>query len=466
MALSSSLDTEIVSSFHTCGYYSIVLTYEGTSKHYSGYGLTSLGFEQNFQVGSKYRERYLSSTSPQRIFNISEDKYIPSQIYATAPDQAILVNTATAFLQGFYPPLGSSNPEIASSTLNNGTVTQNPLDGYQYVFLRGADTNSPDTIWLKGDDDCPAYSRAASILSQSTEYQSRLTSTADFYAGFADLLSDVYNYTPQNLTYENAYDIFDLLNVAHIHNASLPRNLTMNELSQLRTLADSAELAANFNATQPARSIGARTLAGLVLAQLNQTVASAGRKPKFSLLAGSYDTFLAFFGLAGLTDVNVGFTGLPAYASSMAFEVFSDGDGEAFPRDTAALSVRFMFHNGTAGALDNFPLFGREDSVMPWGVFVEEIEKRAIRDLEEWCGVCESREGLSEMYAMGQGSEGTEGRKGGMSNAVAGVIGAMVTVGVVAVCGVVAGAVLWWKRRQGARTIGEKGSVSSGSASA
>jgi len=72
----------------------------GTSKHYSGYELTNLGFQMNFQVGEDYRAIYVSSKSPKKILGISENKHTPAQVFASAPDQSVLLNTATAFLQG------------------------------------------------------------------------------------------------------------------------------------------------------------------------------------------------------------------------------------------------------------------------------------------------------------------------------------------------------------------------------
>ncbi|KAF2465072.1 phosphoglycerate mutase-like protein [Lindgomyces ingoldianus] len=443
----------------------LVFTRHGdrTSKHYSGYGLTSLGFEQNFQVGSSYRSRYLSSASPRRIFNISEDKYVPSQIYASAPDQSVLINTATAFLQGFYPPLGGVSPKLATQTLNNGTATQNPLNGYQYVFLHGADANSPDTIWLKGDDACPALTNASESFENSTEFQAKLESTKAFYAGFWDFLKGVYDYTPQKMTYAKAFDIFDLINVANIHNSSIPRNITSEELFQLRTLADSAEFAYNFNASQPARSIGGKTLTGAILNQLNQTVTTKG-KLKFSLLAGSYDSFLAFFGLSNLISASTNFYGLPDYASTMAFELFTPENTTAFPSDVNALSVRFLFHNGSAGSLDTFPLFGRSENTTPWPEFVTQMKSRAITNAEQWCQTCNSPDDFCALYRTVPTSV-AEKSKGGMSNAMAGVIGAMVMLGVVAICGILAFVLFWRRKKEAAVTTEEKASVASGSVS-
>ncbi|KAF5018137.1 hypothetical protein F66182_9900 [Fusarium sp. NRRL 66182] len=437
-----------------------------TTKWYGAQSLTSLGAEQNFRVGSDYRSRYLSSDSEHRILGISEDEYNPSQIYASAPDQGILVNTATAFLQGFYPPLADLDPEIASQTLNNGSESEAPLDGYQHVRLHAINDNSPDTIWIKGDDVCPRYKTASESFMDSHVFVQREKDTEAFYAQFYDLLSEgVYNLRPENMSYRNAYNIYDLVNVARIHNSTSPaRNVSDKDLLQLRTLADSAELGQNWNASDPARAIGAETLSGAILAQLNQTVSSRGHL-KFSLFGGSYDTFLAFFGLAGLLDESPDFHGLPEYASTMAFELFAEDDTDEFPSE-GDLRVRWLFRNGTAGELETYPLFGTGEDSLAWSEFVSEAEERAITDVGVWCDKCGSEADFCAAYRDDDDdddvqSEGEEtGDGGGMSNAVAGAIGAMVTLGVVAMVGAAAFVLM---RRKRTATVNDKDSVGSAS---
>jgi hypothetical protein len=70
--------------------------------------------------------------SSHRILNISEFNYISSQVYATAPNQGILLDTATAYLQGLYPPLVDLSSQVATQALNNGSKLEGPLNGYQY----------------------------------------------------------------------------------------------------------------------------------------------------------------------------------------------------------------------------------------------------------------------------------------------------------------------------------------------
>lgn len=61
----------------------------GNSKHYSGYQLSPLGITENFEVGSDYRDLYIAAGSQKQILGISESKYVPSQVYASAPDQQV-----------------------------------------------------------------------------------------------------------------------------------------------------------------------------------------------------------------------------------------------------------------------------------------------------------------------------------------------------------------------------------------
>lgn len=438
------------------------------SKTYSGYGLTSLGFQQNFQVGSVYRDIYLSSNSSKQILGISEDKYVPSQLYASAPSQKILSNTATAFLQGLYPPLEGTDPEVASITLNNGTEYTNPLGGYQYVFLNGVDENTPNTIWIKGDDGCPAYTEAADTFVDSAEFKERDAATRDFYAKFWPQLEDVFFLKESDLNYKKAFDIFDLINVAQIHNTSEVERVSSEDLFQLRTLADSAEFALNYNTSQPGRSIHAQTLSGAILKQLNQTVSTKG-KLKFSLLAGSYDTFLAFFGITQLTRANPNFFGLPHYASTLAFEILTDEDVEEFPSNTDDLKVRFLFRNGSdiGAPLTAFPLFGQSETVLPWTEFVEKMGDIAITSPDVWCSSCRSTEDFCAVYNSTLSTGSINPPSGGgskMSNAVAGVIGAAVTLGAV----LIAGLLFWLIRRRKSSAAApvspgfvEKGSISS-----
>jgi prostatic aicd phosphatase len=367
-----------------------------------------------------------------------------------------------------YPPLAAVNSQSATQTLVNGTQVQSPLGGTQYVTLHGEDTNSPDTIWIKGADTCPAVTKAQATFENSTEFKDNVAKTKAFYAGFWDIMQNVYDYTEAKLTYAKAFDIFDLINTASTQNRTIIRNVTSDDLFQLRTLADSAEFGYNFNSSMPARSIGGRTMAGGLFMQLNQTVASQG-KLKFSLLAGSYNTALSFFGLMNLTAASPDFFGLPVYASTHTFELFTTETTSSFPTDLSTLNIRYLFKNGTGAAFTAFPLFGRSEDSIPWPQFVVEMQSRAITTVKAWCQACGNSDGFCLQYASSNNasvtSSSSSASKGGMSNAVAGVISALVTLGVLAIVGALA-FVLLRRRKSNANGVPVERKVSVGSSGA
>lgn len=272
---------------------------------------------------------------------------------------------------------------------------------------------------------------------------STLESSRDFYSQFVKPLDGIL--PAANVSYAQAFDVFDLLNVGRIHNDSVAEAVTADQLDQLRYYADSEELALNYNKTVPARSIGGMTLAGGILRQLDQTITTQG-KLKLSLMAGSYDTMLSFFGLTNLTDLDPNFKGLPTYASNLAFELFTEADVDTFPSDPADLRVRFLFRNGTT-TLKTFPLFGNSEDTMSYADFKTQLGARAISNVKDWCAMCQSEADFCSLdqYAASSSSSSNGAAKSGggksssgLTVAQAGVVGAMTTLGVVALLGALA----------------------------
>lgn len=201
--------------------------------------MTNLGAQQCYNSGSFYRDLYIADGAPSQINGISSQRADHTQLWASAPDQSVLFQTANNFLQGLYPPLSTLDPILATEELANGTFTEAPLEGYQYIHIQGEADNAPDTIWLKGDDECPAYSSASNTYRQSEAYKNTLQSTQSFYTQYEDLLGPILG--AGNVSYAKAYDVFDLLNTAKIHNASIAEQISTEDLDQARYLADAWE---------------------------------------------------------------------------------------------------------------------------------------------------------------------------------------------------------------------------------
>lgn len=217
--------------------------------------------------------------------------------------------------------------------------------------------------------------------------------------------------------------------------------MTNETLAQLRTLADAHEWGLAYNASDNTRAISGMQLAGEILGYLNNTIKSGQQGSsanKFGIQFGAYATFMSFFGLAGLNEVDADFTGVTDYSSSMAFELFTEADVSASMPATEDLQVRFLYHNGTASNNSEpsvYPLFGGKDNAISWTTFHDGLAKFAVSTTEQWCHACGNTTGTCAQYSSGSDdpseTAAQSGGAGGMSPAVGGVIGAFVTLAVV-----------------------------------
>lgn len=252
-----------------------------------------------------------------------------------------------------------------------------------------------------------------------------------------------------------------MINVARIHNTSIQSSDLLDNATvlELQLLANQHEYGLAYNKSDDARAMVGRQLAGEVLKFLNSSITSRGHS-KIGIQFGAYASFLSFFGLTDLPKANPDFTGIPDYASSMVFELFSNNTKAGTYPNQTDLNVRFYFSNGSTAILGDpvpYPLFGGSSSVLSWNDFSSNLTNVAVTTTEQWCQMCGNTTGTCAAYAAsssntGSGSSGSSSKGHGMSNAVAGVIGAMVTLAVIlgleALVALVAGLRLVRKRGQ------------------
>ncbi|KAK5135944.1 hypothetical protein LTR08_004402 [Meristemomyces frigidus] len=411
-----------------------------TAKSTPPANLTTLGYREVYTSGQYYRSRYIASSAAYQIDGIENDVVRQSQIAVSAPVDTVLENSATGFLQGLYPPVGSG---LDTATLRNGTVVEAPLDGYQLVPIAvvSSGSGSEDNGWLQSASDCAKAEISSNNYFLTAEYASLLSSTQDFYDGVTPVVNNTF--TSSQISYKNAYTIYDLINVASIHNASFDPTdiIDTATFSQLSTLANTHEWNLAFNASDNMRAVAGMTLAAQVVQFLNTTLTGAGEQ-KIGIQFGAYGTFASFFGLAGLPAVNPNFYGIADYASAMTFELFTNGSSAAAAYASEDdVYVRFLWHNGTTSNISEpvaYPLFGSGQEALSWNDFTAGMGKFAIGTTEEWCTSCGNFTGTCAAYAPSSSSSSSDssgsskGRSGnGLSPAVNGVIGAMVTLAVV-----------------------------------
>ncbi|KAJ5318156.1 hypothetical protein PENANT_c052G02116 [Penicillium antarcticum] len=431
--LAASLST--VEAERVVGAYIFARHGDRTPKVFGSTQLTDLGYREVFDAGSFYNRRYISDNSSRQIEGINPEIVSSKQISATAPSDAVLQNSATGFLQGVYPPVGT----VASQTLADGSSVEAPLGGYQLIQLSTSTSskNSEDATWLQGASGCQKAILSSNNYFTSDSYTSLLSSTADFYKSLSPMLDGAFS--SSQMTFKNAYTIFDYLNVGKIHNttSTFPHksDLTKEVYHQLISLAGSHEFNLAYNASEKVRAIDGAVLAGEILAGLNDTIATEG-KSKLNVGFGSYGTIFSLFGLLQMPAASVNFTGIPDYASSMVFELVTNATGTSFP-SASDLSVRFMFHNGTITEGDEpaiYPLYGQSSELLSWDDFSKKTKEIAVASDEEWCSLCGNTDGkcASSDDATTSGSTSTSSTSSsGISRAVAGVIGAMVTLAVI-----------------------------------
>lgn len=409
-----------------------------TPKILGSTALTALGYDEIFARGSYYHGRYINSSSSSQIHGISPSLVRLSQLNVSAPTDNVIQNSAAGWLQGLYPPAG----QTANQTLSNGTSVQPPLNGFQLIPVStiSSGSDSESSSWLQGVTGCQNAAISSNNYFSSTPYQSLLSSTKSLYQSLSPMINATFSLS--DMSFKNAYIIWDLLNVASIHNSTQEypalQGLNTSLMNQLFELANIHEYNLAYNSSDPVRGIAGAVLAGQVLQGLNNTITSRGSGNTLTVQFGSYATALSYFGLSDLTAASSNFTGIPDYASSMVWELVTNSsisDGFPSPSD---IYVRFYFNNGTSAAsadLTNYPLFNQSSLLLSWSEFVSSSQKFAVTSQDQWCRQCgnagSSCAAISSSSSAATPSTHSDSSSGGISKAVAGVIGAMVTLGVV-----------------------------------
>ncbi|CAF3554048.1 unnamed protein product [Fusarium graminearum] len=414
-----------------------------TAKAWKPVNFTALGADEVHSSGSWYRNTYVSKDAPRKISGLSSESVALSQLDVTSPVDAVLQNSALVFLQGLYPPTQQAE------TLANGSKVEAPLSGYQYIPIASvesaaSDKHSESNAWLQGNSGCTNAEASSNAYLSSSAFDKTYKETEDFYQSLLPVIQKTYGKDEAN--FRNAYTIFDLINVARIHNSSIPSDNLLKEstLDKLYNLASIHEWNLAYNSSEPVRAIAGSVLGGQILEAL-EPLAEGKKAPKVNIQFGAYGAFMAFFGLAGLDKASSDFMGIVDYASSMAFELVTNVTNPT----VNDVSVRFYFANGTAGENTPklFPLFGDDATTLSWKDFKTGMTGFAIEDTKHWCKLCGNTDGTCASSSSGDddddsasSSSNSGGSSGGISKPVAGVIGALVTL--VVILGVQAAVIL------------------------
>lgn len=184
-----------------------------------------------------------------------------------------------------------------------------------------------------------------------------------------------------------------------------------------------------------------QTLAALMLGQLQKVAnykanaSETGWEP-LTLLFGEYEPIISLISLLMLDYRNDHFKKIPMFGSSVVFELYSTGSSSAFPPNVEDLWVNFHYQNGSdwEGELISYPIFGNGPSgtEMPWMEFQDMMSRIMTNKLSDWCSKCSSGSlfcwGVDNSTIVISVNELNKNQK--VSPAVAGAIGAVVTIAV------------------------------------
>ena len=164
--------------------------------------LTDLGYSEVFSSGTWFRNQYIANGSTSQIHGIAPDIVKQAQIAASSPLDDVLMPSCLGFLQGLYPPVGST---LGSQTLGNRTVVQVPLNGYQIIPVATvtAGTGSEDSAWLQGSGNCAKALVSSNNYFDSSEYMALENSTMGFYTSLEPVINSTF--AAKQASYQNAY---------------------------------------------------------------------------------------------------------------------------------------------------------------------------------------------------------------------------------------------------------------------
>ncbi|KAF1817491.1 phosphoglycerate mutase-like protein [Eremomyces bilateralis CBS 781.70] len=432
--------------------------------------LTSVGAQQMFDLGSYFRNRYISANDfggPRApIQHISTTRINDDDTYVMTLDNPQYPAAAQAFMQGLYPP-ASMNVNGSSFTdptaiLANGSYFEGPLGGYKYPLIRTVASLDPQSVYLDGLTNCMSWAMEAGNYLNSQPASNLESSSHIMYSNIAQAFDQLMLRKGNSFSYYNARTIWQYISYQYVHNstvkalfdaepftgylANLRHYASLQEYYYSGNMSVAGANGRSLTSNEWVRPIAGRTVAAKILGLLNNTIASSGTETLLNLIVTDESAMVALFSLISLTSRNQNFIGLPEQGSAAVFELLSLGSSDEYFPKLSDLWVRFYFLNGTEEqTMQSYSIFsnGPSHQDMRWSEFVQQMEAIMIGSVSDWCEICGDASIFCPAFSQGNGllpSSGSSSRShGGMSLPVAGVIGAIVTLVVVGILMALAG---------------------------
>ncbi|CAM1510460.1 Fc.00g007950.m01.CDS01 [Cosmosporella sp. VM-42] len=430
--------------------------------------LTPEGAQQMMRQGTAFRARYLRNGVNSTEYKNVEKAYFENLNINVIDnsDLDIISQTfewvnggAMAFMQGLYPPESDSwdsntgGSDIAHDYAEGDNVTNYPLNGYQYPNIQTYGSLDPQSVAIQGSLRCSAWQGAVrDNLTYDDALQNLFEDTFDFYQ---ELFSTAPLVGSVGLDYANlwnAYLLYDYVNYMYIHNETVNENLknataTIAKLESYAFILEHAKNSPqNSNGTDDPNNvlytIAGRTLADRVAQAFLNNVQWNGERDMLTLMFGSYEPILSFLSISGLLDPTTlaqgPFSSLPEPGAALVFELYGRNPVDPSTQPTFdKLSVRFYYKanadNSTTFTLQ--PLFDSagNGSFMSYMTFIQTMQDLG-RSAEEWCDICGPTP--APWCVSSVSDDGGDSRsKNVIEPTVAGVLGAVIMLAIIAIIG-------------------------------
>ncbi|KAJ7617940.1 histidine phosphatase superfamily [Roridomyces roridus] len=332
---------------------------------------TALGMADLHLLGAQLRSAYLNPTSSSFITDISADLADTQQVKVLAKaggEGAVVFDSATALLQGLFPPTTRNKLRLA-----NDTVVMAPLGGYQYVPMETVEPGNDRS--MESWTGCPAFEKHIAGFHKSDAFKAKAEDAEPF---FRDLKDFVFG---RPTTLENI--IYDFLNTQLTYNQTFAFRLPPTYIEQARALADFHEDGV-FSDAHPngIGNIAGRTLLHTILKSLER-IAFNDDPLQLMLIQTTYQPFISLFHQTDIVSQHPELKAIPNFASALAIELRRTHGPDA--RDF----LRFKFKNGTADPEDWQLLhaFGHHADI-PLTEFIYRAEGSAVGSNRHWAQVC------------------------------------------------------------------------------
>ncbi|KAK7691525.1 hypothetical protein QCA50_004924 [Cerrena zonata] len=344
------------------------ITYKASST-----ATTPLGEVQSHQLGSFLRETYINSNSPSHIRGISPDLVDLSEVHVrvkVGSEGAAVFDSATAVLQGLYPPTSKNR-----ITLANETTVVAPLGGYQYVPVETVEPVNDRS--LESWTNCPAFQKHVENILKSDKIRDAEKKAQPFF----NTLKDFVFGRPLNM--ENIYNVYDYVSSELVHNKTYAHRLPPTFLEQTRGLANLRENAIfGDDRIGGIGNIASRTALSSVLKAL-QRIAFNDDPLQFMLIETTYQPFISFFHQTDVVKKHPELAAIPDFGSALAIEL------RRAPPPDAREFLRFRFRNGTHSPFETIHVFNHHEDI-PLTEFIYRLENSVVHSNREWAQACQS----------------------------------------------------------------------------